>query len=274
VLALSLLGAGCLDPSIYGNYGRTPPPPQAPSRAKATPKPEAGGSQDDVFWADAKIPKVLAQSPNNVAIIVEKIESSALSATDASLGIRYASGKASVRAAGGALARRNGIRIGVASESLRARLRASVTRARSSSRQKMFITVLSGQEGTLLVGSDVYVERLGYWGPHGYRVLLERAFVGRSLAVRPRIARSGVVEIELWPRFTTRRGRVIDLTELATKVVARDRQPIVIGGMSTASNDAGSVLFGIGSRTRTGTMTMILTPQIGGMQIDWPTGKW
>jgi hypothetical protein len=67
---------------------------------------------------------------------------------------------------------------------------------------------------------------------------------------------------------------VLDLTQLATKVVVRDGQTLFLGGLTTGGTDVGAVLFGLGSRTQTGQMAMLLTAKIGGIALDWPKGKW
>jgi type II secretory pathway component HofQ len=212
-------------------------------------------------------------APDNVAITVEKIATDVRTSTEASAGFQYEG--QNVTLSGGDMARRNGIRIGVAAGNLKAQVGASARRSRSSSRESTFIVCQSGTEGQILVGEDTFVQRLGYWGPFGYQVLVERAFVGRSLVVRPRILQGRLIEVELFPRFTVRGQRgAIDVTQLATKVVVRDGQSIAIGGTTTAQDDIGAVLFGIGRETRQGAMTMVLTPKIGGMEIDWPKGKW
>lgn len=272
IAAIAFGVGGCMDPSIYHGSGAPSKAPGATSRqAPATPAPKPKVARKGDIRIKAPAPGLLAQSPDNVAITIEKIGTDARSATDASLAFRYANANVVARSPGGRLARRNGIRIAVGNANFRAQLSASHRRSRHSTRESMFITVLSGHEGQILMGSDTWVGRLGYWTPRGYRVLVERAFVGRSLVVRPRILGRGLVEVELWPRFSTRGRRgAIDVTELATKVVVRDGQPIVIGGTATASDDVGTILFGIGKRTRSGTTAMILTPKIGGAAIDWP----
>ena len=72
--------------------------------------------------------------------------------------------------------------------------------------------------------------------------------------------------------FSRRRG-AIDVTELSTRVTVRDGQSIVIGGMTSGSSDVGAVLFGVGGRERSQSMTMVLTPKIGGMGIEWPGSR-
>lgn len=286
LVVLLAAAGGCFvaDPSIYQGSG-TPAPS---GRRTASARGEAGARRDDrgdirvaptrmadsAREGDIRVPPAAAtlpgRSPNNVAIIIEKLGTDARTATAASLAFRYANDTTAIRG-GAPMARRNGIRVGVAGRNFRARLGASHRRTRSSTREQVFITCLSGTEGQILMGADVLVQRLGYWGPHGYHVLIERAMVGRSLVVRPTILPGGMVQVTLWPRFTARGRRgAIDVTQLATTVVVRDGQSIVIGGMTSGRDDVGTVLFGFSRSSRSSTMTMILTPKIGGMAINWP----
>lgn len=270
-LALVVLASGCLGPDVYRGSGSAYRPPPAPSPMRpAAPKPAPRGD----IRIPAATPTFPTSSPDNVAIEIEKIGLDQRRAMDANLAFRFADENVVVRG-GGATARRNGLRVGIAGPNFRARLGASLRRGRRSTTERMFITVLNGHEGQILLGRDTFVETLAYWTPFGRKVLVERQFVGRSLVVRPRILPGGMVEVELWPRFTTRGRRgAIDVTQLATKVVVRSGQSIVIGGMTSASDDVGSVLFGIGRDRRTSTMTMILTPQIGGgLPAGWPRGR-
>lgn len=278
ILALAaFVGCAAIDPDLYrrrraqvgGIEPTARPAPTAPSPRVPAPK---GG---DIRVPSLK-PAMPAVSPDSVAVIVEKVGTTVHTASQASLAFRYASDTMVIQTRPGKLARRNGIRIGLATGDLRASLSAGTQRSRHASRESVFVVVQSGHQGHIVVGAEVYVERLGFWTPYGdYRVLVEKGFVGRSLVVRPRILPDRMVEIELWPRFTARGRRgAIDVTELATKVVVRDGQSIVIGGQTTAGSDLGAVLFGVGSRTRTHTMTVLLTPKIGGLNIDWPKGKW
>ena len=268
--ALGLLASGCLDPNAFRGSGSAYRPPPAPSPVRpATPTPAPRGD----IRIPAATPTFPAASPDNVAIEIEKIGLDQRAAMDASLAFRFADENVAVRG-GGATARRNGLRIGVAGRDFRARLGASLRRGRRSTTERMFITVLSGHEGQIQMGRDTFVETLAFWTPLGRQVLVERQLVGRSLVVRPRILPGGMVEVELWPRFSTRGRRgAIDVTQLATKVVVGSGQSIVIGGMASATEGVGSVLFGIGRGRRSSTMTMILTPQIGGLPAGWPGGR-
>ncbi len=283
VAALLLLAAGCtqLDPSVYGGYGRTqargpevaaaPQPAETPEAEKKLPfgaTPRAG----DPFWGVPKEGDLLGKSPDNVAIIVDKLDAATANALEVGGSFRARSGNVTV-AGGNPLAAKNGLVVSLGTPNFAGRLGASTTRTRSSTRQQMFIVVKSGTEGALVMGSDVYVTRLGYWGPYGYQMLIERDFVGRQLAVRPTILPGGQIAVELWPRFSTRRGKVIDVTQLATKVTVRDGQSLIIGGLNTADAEVSSVLFGFSSRETSGTSAIMLTAKIGGLDIDWPKGR-
>ena len=254
--AAALVLAGCMGADVYDDFGTTKPEP--PSRAgRATANPRA--------------PKPASPAgPQNITIVVEKYDSATFAAAGATLGLRAAGRHGAVVAGGGAALARNGIQLSIGTANLRARLRASASRRRSSLYQQMFITVADGQEGTLVVGSDVWVNRLGFWTPSGFVVVVERQFVGRSLVVRPRLLGGGRIAVELWPRFSTRRGKVIDLTQLATKLVVQEGQPLVIGGTSTQGESVGAVLFGLGGRQRTSAMTIVLTAKVGGAGVEWP----
>ncbi len=274
VAALAFAGVGCVDPSLYkapaAPVGGVVMPNGTPAAPTGVPAPAQPRGHVRIPAAQPTNPLV---NTNNIAISIEKVGVSAATAREAALAFRYANDDVVVRGGGG-LARRNGIRIGVATGDLRVGLSANERRTRHTSRDTMFIVVANGAEGQIAMGSDAYVGRLAYWTPRGYRVLLERQFVGRSLVVRPRIVGSGMVEVELWPRFTARGRRgAIDVTELATKVVVRSGQSIVIGGMTSGSEDVGAVLFGVGARQRTHTMSIILTPTIGGAAIEWPGSR-
>jgi len=272
---LLLVLAGCTwweGSTIY-----TPPP--APSPPGASTEPAKGAVAPSAPKGDIRVmpvqPGMPGTGPDNVAVIVERLGTEERTMAAGALAFRYADDQAAAASPGSGLARRNGLRIGVAPGDLRARLRGSLASRTSTSREQMFITVRSGQEGMIQVGEDVFVTRLGYWTPLGYELIIERAFVGRAMAVRPRILEGGRVQVELWPVFTTRGPRgAIALTQLATTVTVGDGQSIVLGGLATGSEEVSAALFAIGRDTRRGTMTLVLTPKIGGMAIDWPKGKW
>lgn len=269
VLAASL--GGCLGTGTFHGSGRRyPTGPTASVPRPAAPAPSDG--RGDIRVPSAR-PTVPTLASSNVAITIEKLGVDERTAMAANAAFRFADERFAVRGGHGA-ARRNGLRIGIAGKDFRVRLNASQRRARTSTTERLFITVLSGHEGQIFVGQDTFVESLVIRTPFGDQVLAERQFVGRSLVVRPRILSGGQVEVELWPRFTVRGRRgAIDVTQLATKVVVASGQSIVIGGMQTGRDDVGSVLFGIGRRQHTSTMTMVLTPQIGGVPFGLPAPR-
>gem|GEM_PF-1530172 len=281
-VGLGLLTTGCslLDPSIYQGYGGTPPPRQPAGIAAARqqgPAAQRGGQlpfgatprRDEGIWGVPKEGDVLGQSPDNVAIVVEKLDAKAASAMDVGGSFRARSGDAGI-SGGDSGAGRGGLNVRIVSGSFGGRIGGSVNRTRSSGREQVFIVVRSGTEGALAMGSDIWLTRLGYWTPRGYLLIAEREFVGRQLVVRPTILGGGQIAIELWPRFSTRRGGLVDVTQLATRVTVRDGQSLVIGGLNTADSELNLALFGVGGRESSGMTSIVLTAKIGGLDVDWP----
>ena len=254
---LTLLGAGCVGTDFYEDSARAQQPQSSP---------ELQPGEIFIRPNDPSLPTV---SADNVAIVVERIMTDQQTQMDASVAFKYADENAVLQSPGGALAKKNGIRIGLGNDNFRVSLDAALRASQSSSRETTFLTVMSGYEGSMLVGEDTYVERLAYWGRFGREVIMEQEFVGRSLVIRPRILQGGLVEVEVFPRFTERKSRrTIDVTELATKVVVRNGQSLVIGGTSTSNSDIGAALFSFSKNTGSSSMTMILTPHIGGVKIE------
>jgi len=262
-LAIAFCSGCVVDPEMY-KADRSAPPPKPQKQVAAAEE----AAKDDAIRIQPKTGAVDLQSASNVAITVEKIGVDRRTAANVNAAFAFDAGGA--RVAGGDVARRNGLRVGVAGKDYRVAVGGSAKRSTSRTSDSMFIVCQSGTQGFIQMGEDTYVARLGYWTPFGFHLLVERAFVGRQLVVLPRILGGGMVEVQIWPRFTSRGKRgAIDVTQLTTKVVVRDGQSIVIGGMTSGGDDVGAVLFGVGKRTRTHNMTIVLTPKIGGLPLDF-----
>ena len=214
----------------------------------------------EVLTREAETEKPPAERTGNVTVVVEKILVGRQDEVNLEAAWRYADEH--VVAGGGDLARRNGIRVGVSTDGFRAALRAALRKSRIKQVEKTAITTLSGTSGMIKVGQDTYVEALHYWTPRGRRVLLGRTFVGSSLVVEPTILPEDMVRVRLYPRFTTRAGRAIDLVEMSTEVVLAHGQPMVIGSLDESSDSAGFALFGW--RRERESRKVTLTPLIQG----------
>lgn len=204
-----------------------------------------------------------AERTGNVRIEVEKISVARRDTVYLGSAWSYVDEHATV-VIGGDLARRNGIRLGVAKPGFSAALQAGLKKTRNRKVEKSWITTLSGGRGTIAVGRGTYVDVLHYWTPLGRRVIIERAFVGSSLMVEPTILPGDMVRVRLYPRFTTRDGRVIDLTETATVVVVAHGRTLLIGGVDEASQNVGSTLFSWGEQREDRRVTLTVTPFIEG----------
>jgi len=198
----------------------------------------------------------------NVTLVVEKVLVDRRDALQLESAWRYADEHVTVR--GGNLARRNGVRIGIALDGFRLALQAAMQQSRNVQVETAMITSLSGTAGSIAVGQDTYVESLRYRAPGGQIVLLERAFVGASLVAVPTVLPGDSVRVRLYPRFTTRDGRTIDVAAMATEVVVANGQPMVIGGLDQASDDVGAVLFSWGRRQQERRVILTVTPHIHG----------
>ena len=281
LLLIAVSGCALMDPSVFQGYGTAAPPrAEVPRIATPPPPPQGGPSAPAPFGAtpggdaSAAVPSagdLLGRSPENVGIVVEKLDAKTVAEMNLGGSFRARSGGTTV--AGGGPPPRGGLVVSYASPSFAARIGAASSRSRSTSRQQMFIVVRTGTEGSLMMGGDVYITRLGYWGPYGYALIAEREFVGRVLVVRPTILPGGKIAVELWPRFSTRRGRFIDVTQLATRVVVNDGQPLVIGGLNTAEDEVTNALFAVGTRAESSTSTLLLTAKIGGLDLEGPRGR-
>jgi len=106
------------------------------------------------------------------------------------------------------------------------------------------------------------VPTLRLWTWHGVVVLFEKETVGSSLVVVPEVVGEDQVRLCLFPRFTTRSGRVIDVTELTTTVVVPHGQTLVIGGLDESRNSLFYTLFSVGGRRRDQKTLLLVTPYI------------
>lgn len=255
-VALTVLFGGC---SMFPG-GDWEPPPR--SGGVMQPGPQAGvwGEPASTMLAPPK--EAPAELSGDVMVVIDRIEGRAGQRDLAALAWELSAGD--VVAAGGGLAGRNGILVGVGGEDFAVRFQAASSQYRASDMTRQFITTQSDTEGVFFVGEELPVERLVVLTPRGSVVLFERTTVGRSLVVRPVILPDRSIELEVIPviRSLARGGRSVRLEELATQVVVRHGQPMVLGGLHQVSNSVGGVLFGSHSGQTHRTLTIILTPYL------------
>jgi len=240
IVLLSLAAAGCISSEAWELAGRGPRRRESEEPAQPVP----------------------AERTGNVTVMVENISVGQQDRVHLDAAWRYADEH--VVAAGGRLAGRNGIRVGVSTGGFKAALQAALSETRHKEVQRTSITALSGTRGWIRIGQDAYVDVLRYRTRRGEVVLLERATVGVSLVVEPTIMPGDMVHVKVYPSFTTREGREIDLAEMAVEVVVRHRQTMVIGSLDKSSDDIGSALFHWGRELESRQVTMTLTPFIQG----------
>ena len=240
IVLLSLTAAGCISSEAWESAGRRPSRRESEEPARPVPVERTG----------------------NVTVMVEKISVGREDQVHLDAAWRYADEH--VVAAGGSLARPNGIRVGVSTGGFKAAFQAALSESRHKDVQRTSITALSGTRAMIRVGENAYVDVLRYHTRRGEVVLLERATVGTSLVVEPTIMPEDMVHVKVYPSFTTREGRAIDLAEMAVEVVVRHGQTMVIGSLDESSDDVGSALFRWGRERESRQVTMTLTPLIQG----------
>jgi len=215
-------------------------------------------------WRES-LDRVPARRTGNVMIMVDRTLVDQSNSAGVSAAWRYTDENIAVGSKGGDLARRNGIRIGVVKDGFAAQFRAALEKVGNKETSQTFLTTLSGSTAAIMVGQDTYIEVLRYRTLLGESVVLQRAFVGTSLVIEPTILPDDRIRVELYPRLTTREGRSVNLTDLATEVVVNHGQPLVIGGLEQSSeNSAGAALFSWGRQRRRRNLTMTVTPYIDG----------
>lgn len=201
----------------------------------------------------------------NVVITVERHVLSRKARTSFDAFWRFADDDIVIR--GGGHARRNGIFVGASTGNFEAALSAAIRSSRTSRRERMRLVTLSGRRARLSVGRLTHLDVLRYRTPAGRLVVMERAFVGASLAVKPTVLPGRRLRVVLYPVFSRREGREVAVSELQTEVIVRHGQKMVIGALDESSDSVGAALFHRGARRERTKTVMILTPVIQGVPV-------
>ena len=246
-----LLAAGCVSSEAWDFDSPAPEPRRSDPRWEV---------REGLERAEELPPP--GERTGNVTMVVEKVLFDRRDRVNLEVAWRYVD--PNVAAGGGSVARRNGLRVGVATDGFRAAFSAALNESRTYRVVKTFITSLTGTKGTITVGRQIYVPRLRFWTPRGHAVLLEDEFVGASLVSIPEILPDDRVRVKLYPAFSTREGRTIELTEMTTEVITRHGQPLVIGGSDESSESVGAALFSWTRERESRRVVLTVTPYIQG----------
>ncbi|MDT8391514.1 MAG: hypothetical protein RRC34_13510 [Lentisphaeria bacterium] len=138
------------------------------------------------------------------------------------------------------------------------------TSSRFTSQQ---ILTVDGKEAQIWVGETVqeprwvfeYGRRRAWWSSD----YVEYNF-GASLQVRPKLLNNGLIQIDVYPRLTSRTGEKlsVDVKELTVSVLARDGQTVSIGGMDQNMCEAYSKILGRGRVFNGTSLNITLTPTV------------
>jgi type II secretory pathway component GspD/PulD (secretin) len=215
-------------------------------------------AQSDEPWKNAS-----GGRTGNVTLVVEKVSVARSDLAQLESAWRYADER--VAAAGGALAQRNGLRVGIALDGFAAALQAALQKTSTQKIEKAMITSLSGTSGVITVGQDIHVQSLRIRGAGSPFTLLGQSSVSASLVATPTILPDDMVRIQLHPQFTERDGQYFDLASVETDVVVANGQSVVIGGLDQSSDDVGAALFSLQQGRQERRVLLTVTPHIHGV---------
>lgn len=277
-VALALLLTGCPSPEATSGRQGTPPGgpaalSQAPAQREVRPREPAGARLE----AGAETRRLLREfegemdrlpgpppkeRSGNVIVVLERYSYDEGSSAKVTAAWRYADERIVTGEKAKSLWARNGLRLGMATEEFRGALGLGVRSRRRQATTRMMLTLMSGSEASLAAGTDVYVPRLRVWTWAGWGVLFEREFVGSSLVVAAEVVGEDRIRLTLFPRFSSRSGRSIDVTDLRTEVVVPHGETLAIGGLEERGDSLAFALFGVGGGERRGRMLLLVTPYI------------
>jgi type II secretory pathway component GspD/PulD (secretin) len=141
----------------------------------------------------------------------------------------------------------------------------------SSENVLQMLVAMDGRSASLRVGETVpYLAWLTEYGSrHGYirETHIEWRDVGSFLAVVPEIIGDGpMIRIRLIPELSGRladgTAQTIRFTEVATEVIARDGQPVSIGGFTSDQEFYSKFLIGRSGGSESSVTDITLTPRI------------
>lgn len=143
---------------------------------------------------------------------------------------------------------RSGFRMGLATEDMLAKLILLGKQVESAGRTRQFITVGNRITGHMAIGTGITVPRFYYAGKNYSSVDYDFVRAGLFLTVEARKLNDEEIEVELTPvisklsddKYTGR----IEMTELHTKVIAKNGQGIVIGSVDSQENSIANIFLG------------------------------
>ena len=156
----------------------------------------------------------------------------------------------------------SGLKIGLATGNFKARLDITKQQLKSSEETELFIVLADGATGYINVGKEIYLPRFYYFNRWYSAVNYDFRRAGRSLRVTARKLASGLIEMELTPVFSRflSNGGDLELTELTTKVSAKDGQTLIIGGGDTSAENVSTALLGYSKQGRQKQTLITVTP--------------
>jgi hypothetical protein len=282
-VGLSLWATGCPSPEATSGpqgtpeVGRPPAVSEARAQKEGQPREPAGARLEEGAEArrlmrefEGQMDRLPGPPPKersgNVIVVLERYNYDERSSAQVASAWRYIDESSLTAGKAGALWTRNGLHLGKATKQFYGAVGLVAASRQRQTTTRMMLTVLSGSEASLAAGTNVYVPALRLWTWAGSTVLFEREFVGSSLVVSAEVVGEDRIRLALFPRFSSRSGRSIDVTDLRTEVVVPHGETLVVGGLQESEDSLAFALFSVGVGERRGRMLLLVTPYIEAAQ--------
>ena len=214
--------------------------------------------QIEIEKADAL--KNIAADQNNIRVVIDvlKVDSSEKKGLEAIF--KYVDKNVAVYKSP-TVAKNANLTIGLATGPFQAQLNIIKQNLKSASEQQIFIVLADRTTGYISIGKEIAVPRFYYFGRWYNRVDYQFQKAGKSLEVTAAKLPNGSIKLTLLPVFSKflNDGGALELVELATTVIVRPGEKMVIGSDGSTGQDVATALFGSVEHNHRKQMMMIVT---------------
>ncbi len=196
----------------------------------------------------------------NIRVVVDvlKVDSSEKNGLEAIF--KYVNKNAAVHQRPTAVKNAN-LTIGLATGPFQAQLNIIKQKLKSASEQQIFIVMADRTTGYISVGKEIAVPRFYYCRRWYNRVDYQFQKAEKTLEVTATKLPNGMIRLKLLPVFSKflNDGGDLELTELATTVIVRSGEKMVIGADGSNGQDVATALFGSVENNHRKQMLMTVT---------------
>ncbi len=209
--------------------------------------PRDRGRGDDFDEISREIQRLKGQATpeGNIRIEVTMLTANLSEYTEIDTLWRYVDDHLSIGNRRGRFAR-SGLKIGLATENFKVRLDIAAENLKESEETQIFLILADGATGYINIGKEIVIPRFYYHRRWYSRIEYEFIQAGRSIQVTAHKLPDGSIKMQLVPVFSKflNDGGSIELTELATTIIAKPGQTVVIGSLGTSGENVATALLG------------------------------